>query len=82
VGTQELPDGVRLIVQDNGPGVPAAELARLGTRFHRLSPDDAPGHGLGLASVQAVVALHGGRLRFENAAPGLRAVIELPRPNR
>lgn len=82
VGTQELPEGVRLTVQDNGPGVPDAELARLGTRFHRLNPDDTPGHGLGLASVQAVAALHGGQLRFENAAPGLRAVIELPRPNR
>lgn len=82
VGTQEMPDGVRLTVQDNGPGVPEHELARLGTRFHRLHPDDTPGHGLGLASVQAVAALHGGRLRFENAAPGLRAVIELPRPNR
>ena len=81
VGTQETPEGTRLTVQDNGPGVPDAELARLGTRFHRLNPD-APGHGLGLASVQAVAALHGGRLRFENAAPGLRAAIELPRQDR
>lgn len=82
VGTQEMPSGVRLTVQDNGPGVPEAELARLGTRFHRLQRGDTPGHGLGLASVQAVAALHGGRLHFENAAPGLRAVIELPRPHR
>ena len=47
-------------------------------RFHRLDPQ-APGHGLGLASVQAVAALHGGRLRFENADPGLRAIIEAMR---
>lgn len=82
VGTQETLEGVRLTVQDNGPGVPDHDLARLGTRFHRLNRDDTPGHGLGLASVQAVVALHGGQLRFENAAPGLRAIIELPQPNR
>lgn len=78
VGTQETPDGVRLSVQDNGPGVRAHELERLGTRFHRLHRD-TPGHGLGLASVQAVAVLHGGRLRFEDVGPGLRAVIELPR---
>lgn len=80
VGTLEKPDGFVLTVQDNGPGVPAAQLERLGMRFHRLDPQ-APGHGLGLASVQAVAALHGGRLRFENADPGLRALIELPRPH-
>lgn len=78
VGTLETPDGFLLTVQDDGPGVPAPELERLGTRFHRLDPE-TPGHGLGLASVQAVAALHGGRLRFENAEPGLRAIIELPR---
>lgn len=81
VGTQALPGHVLLTVQDDGPGVPAAELERLGTRFHRLDRD-TPGHGLGLASVQAVAALHGGRLRFESASPGLRAVIELPQPGR
>lgn len=82
VGTQEVPDGVRITVQDDGPGVPDQELTRLGTRFHRLSRDGTPGHGLGLASVQAVAALHGGLLRFEGAHPGLRAILELPRPHR
>lgn len=66
-----------LIVQDDGPGVPAEALARIGQRFVRLQPD-LPGHGLGLASVQAVVALHGGQLHYENAAPGLRVFIGLP----
>ncbi|WP_066269780.1 sensor histidine kinase [Hydrogenophaga palleronii] len=82
VGVEETAECVRLIVQDNGPGVPAHELSRLGTRFHRLNRDDLPGHGLGLASVQAVAALHGARLRFEDAAPGLRASIELPYADR
>lgn len=82
VGTQETAEGVRITVQDDGPGVPDQELTRLGTRFHRLSPDGTPGHGLGLASVQAVAALHGGQLRFESAHPGLRAILELPRATR
>lgn len=81
VGTEETPDGVRLSVQDDGPGVRPQELARLGMRFHRLQPD-TPGHGLGLASVQAVAALHGGRLSVEDASPGLRVAIVLPRTER
>ncbi len=66
-----------LTVQDNGPGIPADELPRIGTRFHRLSPVQ-PGHGLGLASVRAVVALHGGTLEFTDAKPGLRVQVMLP----
>ena len=82
VGTQETAEGVRITVQDDGPGVPDQELTRLGTRFHRLGHDGTPGHGLGLASVQAVAALHAGQLRFESAHPGLRAILELPRATR
>jgi len=55
----------------------AAERERIGVRFHRLDRA-TPGHGLGLASVRAVIALHGGQLAFEDAAPGLRARIDLP----
>jgi len=77
IGTQVLDGRALLTVQDNGPGIPASEHARIGTRFHRLDRS-APGHGLGLASVQAVVALHGGRLHFADAAPGLAAHLDLP----
>lgn len=77
VGTARVGDRVQLIVEDDGPGIPAAERERIGTRFHRLNRE-LPGHGLGLASVRAVVGLHGGRLRFEDAAPGLRVAVELP----
>lgn len=66
-----------IIVKDNGAGVPADELPRLGTRFHRLKPD-APGFGLGLASVRAIVALHGGEVEFLDAGPGLEVNIMLP----
>lgn len=77
IGTRTV-DGTTLItVQDDGPGIPLAERDRVGTRFHRLDPS-RPGHGLGLASVRAVVALHGGRLQLSDANPGLRASIELP----
>jgi len=67
-----------LVVEDDGPGVDAADLERIGTRFFRVDRD-LPGFGLGLASVSAVVRLHGGTLRFADAAPGLEVTIALPR---
>lgn len=77
IGTRTAHGLALLTVQDDGPGIPAAELPRIGQRFHRLDRR-LPGHGLGLASVQAVIALHGGRLELADAAPGLRATLELP----
>lgn len=77
IGTHTVDGRAQLFVQDNGPGIPAAEYERVGVRFHRLDRS-TPGHGLGLSSVQAVVALHGGRLQFADARPGLRACIDLP----
>lgn len=79
IGIQVTRQGntARITVRDNGPGVPHEHLEKLGTRFHRLNPD-IPGFGLGLASVRAVVTLHGGQLLFRNARPGLRVDIILP----
>lgn len=64
-------------VQDDGPGAPPEALATLGERFLRLRPE-LPGHGLGLASVRAVMQLHGGSMRLEPARPGLRVALRLP----
>jgi len=69
-----------LTVRDNGPGVPPAEYSRIGKRFHRLR-SNAPGHGLGLSSVEAIVTLHGGTIRFADAQPGLLVEIRFPLGN-
>lgn len=71
-------DHVLLTVSDNGPGIPEKDLTQLGTRFFRLDRS-VSGHGLGLASVAAVMALHGGRLWFDDAKPGLVVCMEFPR---
>lgn len=72
------PDQVAIIVQDNGPGVPAEELARLPERFYRMDTSrQQPGNGLGLAIVAATASLHGGKLTLSNAHPGLRASVLL-----
>lgn len=65
-----------LSVRDHGPGVPQESLARLGERFYRADPArSAPGSGIGLALARAIAEHHGARLRFENAAPGLLAIV-------
>ncbi|MGB3067191.1 MAG: ATP-binding protein [Ottowia sp.] len=68
-----------LVVRDDGPGAPPEAIPALGQRFLRLRPE-LPGHGLGLASVHAVMRLHGGSMRIEPANPGLRVVLRLPAP--
>lgn len=65
-------------LRDPGPGVPDYALPRLGERFVDAGTG-ARGSGLGLAIVRQIVRLHGGHLAFENAAPGLRVSVLLPR---
>jgi signal transduction histidine kinase len=68
-----------IIVSDRGPGVPAAERERVLDRFVRLEASRSePGSGLGLSLVAAVARLHGGSLRLEDNAPGLKVVLALP----
>ena len=70
---------ISLVVQDNGPGIPAEELPRVTERFYRLDRSRSlPGNGLGLSIVSAIAILHGGTLRLEDAEPGLIARIVLP----
>lgn len=67
----------RIEVTDNGPGIPDAELRHVTRRFYRLERSrSTPGHGLGLALVDAVARLHGSRLVLTNANPGLVACVE------
>ncbi|MGW5049575.1 sensor histidine kinase [Actinokineospora sp. NPDC004072] len=70
-------DGVvALALRDDGPGVPAADLPRLTTRFWRgRSP--TPGSGLGLAIAERLVTARGGRFTI-TSADGLTVHIELP----
>ncbi|HLU02712.1 MAG TPA: HAMP domain-containing sensor histidine kinase [Advenella sp.] len=64
-------------IKDDGPGLPATEYEHLGKHFYRSDPA-SDGHGLGLTSVMSIVGLHGGKLSFSNAQPGLRVTVTLP----
>jgi signal transduction histidine kinase len=73
---------VRLLVDDEGPGVPAAERARVWAPFARGDGDAVRacgGSGIGLAIVREVVTAHGGRAWLDDApGGGARVVVELP----
>ena len=64
--------GAAIAVADDGPGIPAHEMQHVFKRFYRLERSRrTPGNGLGLALVAAVARLHGARISFVDAAPGL-----------
>jgi signal transduction histidine kinase len=74
---------VEIDIDDQGPGIPEAELGRVLEPFYRLEESrnrETGGVGLGLAIAHSIVQAHGGRLTLTNRpAAGLRASIVLPR---
>ncbi|MGW2665793.1 sensor histidine kinase [Nocardia tengchongensis] len=72
----------RVIVDDDGPGIAAADRERVFGRFVRLEADRARatgGSGLGLAIVAEIVAAHGGSVTIgESPWGGARFVVALP----
>lgn len=68
-----------LSVEDEGPGVPMADLNRIFEKFYRAPGTPAGGTGLGLAIAKSIVELHGGRIYAEARSPkGLKIVVMLP----
>jgi signal transduction histidine kinase len=66
----------RLTISDDGPGMSAELLARVGQPFTSASEG---GTGLGVMLAQSVARQHGGELRFESEpGQGVRALLELP----
>lgn len=72
--------GVRIEVEDRGPGLAPGDAERIFERFARADRSrSTPGSGLGLAIARSVVALHGGAIRAEPVLPhGCRVVVDLP----
>jgi signal transduction histidine kinase len=79
VTARSAPGRVVLTVADRGPGIPEADRARVLERFVRLEESRSrPGSGLGLSLAAAVARLHGGELKLEDNAPGLRVTLAIP----
>jgi two-component system OmpR family sensor kinase len=68
-------------VTDEGPGIPAADRARIWEPFWRGSGSAEGGTGLGLAIVRDLVSLHGGTITVDSAQPrGARFVATFAAP--
>jgi two-component system, cell cycle sensor histidine kinase PleC len=69
-------------VRDNGVGIAASALARIGQAFEQVSNDPMlarEGTGLGLALVRALVGQHGGSLQIDSEENvGTAVTVELP----
>jgi len=77
------PETTRIQVRDYGPGIQAAQSGRIFDPFVRLSnkvSEGASGTGIGLTIVRDLVRLHGGEIRFSDAAPGCRFEFTLHTP--
>lgn len=77
--------GLRLAVENTGPGIDAADLPHLFEAFYRCDPartrTDGSGTGLGLALVASIARLHGGVARA-SSVPGetTRFEVDIPAP--
>lgn len=82
VAVREVGDHVAIEIDDDGPGIPAAELANVQEAFYRIEPSrsrETGGSGLGLTLARAAAQSHGGELALVNRPEGgLRARILLP----
>lgn len=69
-----------LEVEDNGPGIAAAERARVFERFYRTPESPGSGSGLGLAIVRDIALAHGGAVELVDAeeGSGLRVRVAFP----
>ena len=71
---------VRVIVDDDGPGLPLGDPSRLFAKFQRGNEEGAiTGVGLGLAICQAIIKAHGGEIEAHRRTPsGARFEFTLP----
>jgi two-component system heavy metal sensor histidine kinase CusS len=77
------PSGVRLAVENTGPGIAAVDLPHLFEPFYRTDPartrSDDGGPGLGLALVASIARLHGGEARASSVpGQGTRFEVDIP----
>jgi two-component system sensor histidine kinase PhoQ len=69
ISVRETPIGVELCVEDDGPGVPPDQRARILQRGERLDAQH-PGQGIGLAVVKDIIESYGAKLTLEDSPMG------------
>ena len=83
VALRNEPEGMELVVQDTGCGIPSDHLPHIFDRFYRVpgreSSNREKGLGLGLSFVDWIAKAHGGRVRVESSpGKGSRFIVSLP----
>lgn len=80
VTVERKAEAVEIAVEDDGPGIPAAQRDELFVRGKRLDTTGKPGTGLGLAIVRDVAEIYGGSVELEESEDlgGLLARLALP----
>lgn len=80
IAVADEPDGVRLSVDDSGPGMSAPDMARLGERFFRVVGSGQDGSGLGGSIARRIAAAHGAvvRLARSGSLGGLSVEVRFP----
>jgi two-component system sensor histidine kinase TctE len=73
-------DAVVLSVEDNGPGVPAADRERVFERFYRVLGTGVDGCGLGLAIAREIALRHRAEINLESGAGGRGTVVRVRFP--
>ena len=76
----EVRDGsLRLIVKDDGPGIPEAQRRQMPKRFYRPVSSSCGGSGLGLAIAHQIALLHDGSVSLNGSSDqaGLEVIVEL-----
>lgn len=77
------PQAIEIVIEDEGPGIPADALEKVFEPFFRMEHSrnrETGGIGLGLSISRNMVRQHGGDIHLANTGHGLRATISLP-PN-
>jgi two-component system sensor histidine kinase VicK len=84
VATRAEASWATIVVSDDGPGIPAAELPHVFERFHRGSEERATtaGAGLGLSIARELTEMMGGGIRADSGGGGASFSVRLPRAPR
>lgn len=81
VKVNKLPNAIEIMIDDDGPGIPADQFEQVFTPFYRIETSrnrETGGVGLGLSIARAIARHHGGDIVLSPNNPGLRAVVLLP----
>lgn len=84
IGLESVPGLIRIIIQDNGPGISEGNEEKIFDKFFRIPTGDqhnVKGHGLGLSLAALIMKMHEGSIIHQRPKEGgCRMILEFPHP--